>query len=42
MFVSSLQQSGSADGSTESVSFTYGAFAQNVGNASQFGFANDG
>lgn len=42
VFVSSLQQSGSADGSSESVSFSYGAFQQNVGNSSQFGWANEG
>lgn len=42
VIVSSLQQSGSADGSAESVAFSYGAFQQSVGNTSQFGWANGG
>ena len=44
VFVESLQQSGSGDESTESVTLGYGAFSQTVGNAdtAQFGFGNDG
>ena len=42
VFVSSIRQSGSEKESTESVSLTYGAFQQNIGTNSQFGFANDG
>ena len=42
VFVSAIQQSGSADESTESVSLTYGAFEQNIGTNSRFGWANNG
>ena len=42
VFVSSIQQGGSADQSTESVSLAYGAFEQNIGTNSRFGCANNG
>jgi type VI protein secretion system component Hcp len=42
VFVSSLQQSGSGDESTESVSLTYGAFEQNIGTNARFGWAGNG
>ena len=42
VFVSAIQQSGSGNESTESVSLTYGAFEQDIGNSSQFGWANNG
>ena len=38
VFVSSLQQSGGADSSTESVSLSFGAIKQTIGNSSQFGW----
>jgi type VI secretion system secreted protein Hcp len=41
VFVSSLQQSGSADQSTESVTLAYGAVQQTIDNTSQFGWANN-
>ena len=42
VFVSAIQQSGSANESTESVSLTYGAFQQNIGTNSRFGFGDNG
>ena len=42
VFVSSVSQSGSGDATTESVSLTYGAFEQTIGNSSHFGWANGG
>ena len=38
VFVSSFQQSGGADSSTESVSLSFGAIKQTIGNSSQFGW----
>jgi len=40
VFVTSLQQSGSAGNASESVSLAYGALQQNIGTTSQFGWAN--
>lgn len=42
VFVSSVQQSGSADSTIESVSLAYGAFQQTIGTSSRFGWTNDG
>jgi len=42
VFVSSVQQSGGADESSESASLTFGAINQTIGNPSQFGRANAG
>lgn len=41
VFVSSLQQGGSGNESTESVSLSYGAFDQTIGTTSRFGWASD-
>ena len=42
VFVSSVSQSGSGAQTTESVSLSYGAFEQTIGNSSQFSWANGG
>ncbi len=42
VFVQTLDQTGTAGESTETVSLVYGAFDQDIGNTSQFGWANGG
>src|SRR5688572_13280115 len=42
VFVSSLQQGGSGGESTETVTLTYGAVQQAIGNSSQFGWDTEG